>query len=59
METVKVSQKYQVVIPKAIRRVLGINPGESIVMVENIKKMRGMAKGLTTKGLRDESERFN
>jgi AbrB family looped-hinge helix DNA binding protein len=70
METVKVSQKYQVVIPKAIRRILRIKPGESIVMVEkggivhmipvgDLKKMRGIAKGLTTKGLRDESERFN
>jgi len=70
METVKVSSKFQVVIPRSIREALHIKPGEKIVMIEKdglvhmipvgvIKKARGIAKGATTKGLRDESERFD
>lgn len=70
METVKVSQKFQVVIPRAIRKTLGIKPGERIIMVEkdglvhmipigDIKKAKGMAKGTTIRELRDESERFD
>ncbi len=69
METVTVSQKFQVVIPESIRKILGIKPGEKMVVVEkdgvlrmirvaDIKKAKGMAKGVTTKNLRDESERF-
>ena len=30
METVKVSPKYQVVIPHTIRKALGIKPGEKV-----------------------------
>ncbi len=70
METVKVSQKFQVVIPKAIRRVLKIKPGEQMVMIEkggivhmvpisDIRKAKGLAKGITPEGLRDESERLD
>jgi AbrB family looped-hinge helix DNA binding protein len=69
METVKVSQKFQIVIPKSIRKILGIKPGEKMVLIEKsgvvhmipvgeIKKSRGIAKGATTEGLRDEGERF-
>ena len=70
METVTVSHKFQVVIPASIRKILGIKPGEKMVVVEkdgilrmirvvDIKKARGIAKGITTKYLRDESERFD
>ncbi|MFH1773590.1 MAG: AbrB/MazE/SpoVT family DNA-binding domain-containing protein [Methanobacteriota archaeon] len=70
METVRVSSKFQVVIPKSIREILNIKPGEEIVMIEkdravhmipvrDIKKARGIARGVTTKSLRDESERFD
>ncbi len=69
MEAVTVSPKYQVVIPKDIRREMGIRPGEKIIMfekdnvihmvrIENVKKLKGKFKGLTTKDLRDEHERF-
>ena len=34
METVKVSPKYQVVIPRAIRKVLGIRPGQKVQVVQ-------------------------
>ncbi len=70
METVKVSQKFQVVIPKAVRRMLKIKPGERLVVIEksgivhmipvgDIRKARGLAEGITTKGLRDDSERID
>ena len=69
METVTVSPKFQVVIPKAIRTYMDIKPGEKIVMfekdgiihmirIQNIRNLRGKFKKLTTEGLRDETERF-
>jgi AbrB family looped-hinge helix DNA binding protein len=69
LETVTVSPKYQIVIPKAIRADLKIKPGEKIVMIEkdgvihliklgDLKKLRGKFKKLSTEGMRDESERF-
>ena len=69
METVTVSTKFQVVIPKSIRSYLGLKPGEKIIMfekdgvihlvrIENIQKFRGKFKKVATKGLRDEAERF-
>ena len=59
METVKVSPKYQVVIPRAIRKVLGIRPGQrvQVVQYENrielipikpIRKTRGFLQGIDT-----------
>ena len=70
MSTVTVSQKFQIVIPKDIRRHLNIRPGEKIVVVEKgktihmipvgrIKESRGIAKGASSDNLRDESERFD
>jgi AbrB family looped-hinge helix DNA binding protein len=69
LETVSVSTKFQVVIPKAIRNSLEIKPGEKLVMyekdgnihlvrIEKISKFKGKFKKLTTKELRDEEERF-
>jgi len=59
METVTVSSKYQVVIPRSIRKVLGIRPGQKVQVIqyENrieliplrpIKKTRGFLKGINT-----------
>ncbi|MDI6639319.1 MAG: AbrB/MazE/SpoVT family DNA-binding domain-containing protein [Methanocellales archaeon] len=70
MDTVTVSSKYQVVIPRDIRERLGLRPGEKMVMIEkdnlihmirirDIKDVVGLVKGITTKGLRDERERFD
>lgn len=70
MEMVKVSPKFQVVIPKAIRNILKIKPGEHMVMIEkggivhmipisDIREAKGLAKGITSEGLRDESERLD
>jgi AbrB family looped-hinge helix DNA binding protein len=59
MQIVKVSPKYQVVIPRAIRELLGIKPGQKVqviqyenrielIPVKPIKKMRGFLKGMDT-----------
>jgi AbrB family looped-hinge helix DNA binding protein len=59
MDTVKVSPKYQVVIPRKARRELGIRPGQRIrvllyqgrlefIPLKNIKKMRGFLEGIDT-----------
>lgn len=59
METVKISPKYQVVIPKKLREALNLTPGQQVQMVafENriemipvrkISEMKGFLKGITT-----------
>ena len=70
MATVKVSPKFQVVIPKEIREELGLQPGEELQIYlydrsiylhrpRSIKELRGMAKGLQWKNEdRDHTERF-
>jgi AbrB family looped-hinge helix DNA binding protein len=69
METVKVSKKYQVVIPEKLREAAGIKPGDKMVAiakhgileyvpVRSIKETKGMIKGLKSHDVRDESDRF-
>ena len=59
METLTVSPKFQVVIPKEIRESLKLAPGQKIqallyenrielIPVRPIKKMRGFLKGIDT-----------
>ncbi len=68
MDTVKVSRKYQVVIPERVRREAGIKPGDRMVaIVKNgilqyvpvrpLRETKGIIPGLTTKSLRDERDR--
>ncbi len=68
MDTVKVSRKYQVVIPERVRREAGIKPGDRMVaIVKNgilqyvpvrpLRETKGIIPGLTTKNLRDERDR--
>ena len=70
MDTVTVSQKFQVVIPKEIREDLNLRPGGKLVVIEKegaihlipvgkIRDKRGFLKGISSERLRDESERFN
>ena len=65
METVTVSPKYQVVIPRSIREALGIEPGQKVQMipyrgrielipVTAIPEARGFLRGIDTSVERDE-----
>ena len=65
METVTISPKYQVVIPKRMRRKLGLCPGQKVqaiayenrielVPVRPIRKMRGFLKGIDPSVGRDD-----
>jgi AbrB family looped-hinge helix DNA binding protein len=70
MDTVKVSPKFQVVIPKKFREELGLKPGEELQIFlfdrslriqrpRPLKSLRGIAKGMVWKEEdRDHSERF-
>ena len=59
METVTVSPKFQVVIPKAIREKLGLSPGQKgqaivygdrieLIPMRSVKEVRGFLKGIDT-----------
>lgn len=59
METVTVSPKFQVVIPRAVRQSLGLKPGQKVQVIlhdnrieliplQPIQKARGFLKGLDT-----------
>ncbi len=65
MSSVKISPKYQVVIPKKVRESLKLKPGQKlqIILYRNrielipeikISDMRGFLKGINTQFERDE-----
>lgn len=64
MTTVKISPKYQVVIPKEIREKLNLRPGQKLqiiqlgdriefIILKNIKDARGFLKGIDTNIVRE------
>jgi len=68
MNTVTVSPKFQVVIPKNIRETAGIRPGQKLevfrvggiiemVPVKDVRSMRGSLPGLNTEVDRTEDDR--
>lgn len=65
MEVVTISSKYQVVIPREVRKQFNLKPGQKlmfipyngtlrVVVVPPIKKARGMLKGMNTQNIREE-----
>jgi AbrB family looped-hinge helix DNA binding protein len=65
METVTVSPKYQIVIPRIVREALGIKPGQKVqilqyqnriefIPLKKMKEMRGFLKGINTTIEREE-----
>jgi AbrB family looped-hinge helix DNA binding protein len=68
MDTVTISEKYQMVIPRAIREKWKIKPGQKVrlivygnvlevVPVRNIKEARGFLKGMSSTIEREETDR--
>ncbi len=67
MYTAKISSKYQVVIPREVRKQFGLKPGQRIafipfnktlhvVIVPSIEKARGILKGMNTDGYREDED---
>lgn len=65
MNTVVVSSKYQVVIPKEVREEIGLKVGTTLevinyghrielVPIQPIRNLKGFLKGIDTEILRDE-----
>ncbi len=65
MEAVKISPKYQVVIPKRIRKALGLRPGQRLQIMEignrielvperRIEDMEGFLEGIDTQVPRED-----
>jgi AbrB family looped-hinge helix DNA binding protein len=65
MTTLTISPKYQIVIPKAIREMLKLKPGQKIqaivyqdrielIPVRPVKKMRGFISGIDTRVERED-----
>ncbi len=68
MDTVTLSTKYQLVIPRDIRRRLELQPGARLTVIAKggilylvperpIEELRGVARGTSRKGLREKKDR--
>ena len=68
MARTRVSPKYQVVIPKEIRKEVKIRPGQELQVVakagtitlipdRSIRSMRGFVRGIRTTGFREKKDR--
>lgn len=68
MDTVTISPKYQVVIPRLVRERVSLRPGTKLqvisfddrielIPVRPMRQMRGFLRGLDSSFVRDEEER--
>ena len=69
METVTLSTKYQLVIPRRSRERLGLRPGMRLTVLEKggviflvperpVGAFRGLARGVGSRGLREKKDRL-
>jgi AbrB family looped-hinge helix DNA binding protein len=69
MDTVTISPKFQVVIPKSVRKQLNLSPGQVVQVIAHgdriellpvrpASEMRGVLRGLDTNFRRDEDDRL-
>jgi len=69
MTQVTVSPKFQIVIPREIRRRLGLRPGQRVTLIERagvitavpdrpLREFRGILKGMPRGRVREKKERF-
>jgi AbrB family looped-hinge helix DNA binding protein len=69
MGRTKVSSKYQIVIPKDVRKTAGIRVGQEFQVIAKggqitlvpdkpISAMRGFVRGMKTTGFREKKDRF-
>ena len=65
----RVSPKYQIVIPKAVRKTVNLKPGQRLMIYAkdnviflipeiSVSQLHGFCKGLDVKGIRDEEDRI-
>ena len=69
MNTVTLSSKYQLVIPREVRKRLDLEPGAKLTVIEKggivylvperpLAELRGVARGTRRKGLREKRDRL-
>ena len=69
MDTVTISSKYQIVIPRAIREKWNVKPGQKVrlivfgnrlevVPVRDIREARGFLRGMSSNINREEEDRI-
>ncbi len=69
MDTVTLSTKYQLVIPRAVRERLDLSPGAKFTVIEkggilylvpekSLSDLRGIAKGVRPRDLREKKDRL-
>jgi AbrB family looped-hinge helix DNA binding protein len=68
MPTIKISSKFQIVIPREVREKLRLLSGQQLQVLEKggvislvphvpLKSLKGAAKGVTSAGIREKKDR--